>query len=72
MSRFESSRFVRNNKIMNVQVLKSACESLGWSYNLHGNIMTVTDVGQDVSLYGEYALRLNIETNEVVYNNIKL
>jgi hypothetical protein len=72
MSRFESSRFVRNNKIMNVQVLKSACESLGWSYNLQGNIMTVSDVGQDISLYGEYALRLNIDTNEVVYNTYYL
>lgn len=41
MSRFESSRFVRNNNIMNAEVLKSACDSLGWEYTLNGNILTV-------------------------------
>lgn len=30
MSRFESSRFVRNPQIMNANVLMAACETLGW------------------------------------------
>lgn len=72
MSRFESSRFVRNSKIMNVEVLKAACDSLGWTYALKGHILTVSDVKQNGSLYGEYALLLNIETNEVVYNTYYL
>ena len=72
MSRFESSRFVRNNNIMNAEVLKSACDSLGWEYTLNGNILTVLDVKQKETLYGEFALRLNIDTNEVVYNTYYL
>lgn len=72
MSRFESSRFVRNNNIMNVEVLKSACDSLGWTYNLKGDILTVSDVKQKGTLYGEFALRLNVKTNEVVYNTYYL
>ena len=72
MSRFESSRFVRNNNIMNVEVLKSACDSLGWTYNLKGDMLTVSDVKQKGTLYGEFALRLNVKTNEVVYNTYYL
>lgn len=72
MSRFESSRFVRNNKIMNMEVLKSACDSLGWTYTLKENILTVSDVKQKCTLYGEFALRLNVKTNEVVYNTYYL
>lgn len=72
MSRFESSRFVRNNNIMDMEVLKSACESLGWTYTLKGDILTVSDVKQKGTLYGEFALRLNVKTNEVVYNTYYL
>lgn len=72
MSRFESSRFVHNNKIMNMEVLKSACDSLGWTYTLKENILTVSDVKQKCTLYGEFALRLNVKTNEVVYNTYYL
>ena len=72
MSRFESSLFVRNNKIMNMEVLKSACDSLGWTYTLKENILTVSDVKQKCTLYGEFALRLNVKTNEVVYNTYYL
>lgn len=72
MSRFESSRFVRNNKIMNAEVLKAACDSLGWIYALKGNILTVSDVKQNGPLHGEFALQLNMETNEVVYNTYYL
>lgn len=68
MSRFESSRFVRNPKVMHVDVLKSACDNLGWSYSIKGNELLVTDAKQGTKLYGEYALKLNLTTNEVTYN----
>ena len=68
MSRFESSRFVRNPKVMHVDVLKSACETLGWTYKITGNELIVTDAKQNTRLYGEYALKLNLSTNEVTYN----
>lgn len=68
MSRFESSRFVRNPQVMNADVLKSACEALGWTYSVCNNILIVTDANQGARLYGEYALQLNLYTNEVTYN----
>lgn len=68
MSRFESSRFVRNPQVMHVDVLKSACDTLGWTYTTKGNELLVTDAKQGTRLYGEYALKLNLTTNEVTYN----
>ena len=68
MSRFESSRFVRNPKVMHIDVLKSACDALGWTYRVNGNELIVTDAKQSSQLYGEYALKLNLLTNEVTYN----
>lgn len=53
MSRFESSRFVRNPQVMHVDVLKSACDALGWQYTIHDNILTVSDAKQKSRLYGE-------------------
>lgn len=68
MSRFESSRFVRNPQVMHVDVLKSACDALGWQYSIQNNILTVSDAKQNSRLYGEFALKLNLSTNEVTYN----
>jgi len=68
MSRFESSKFVRNPKVMHIEVLKNACDSLGWNYHISGNELFVTDAKQETQLYGEFALRLNLITNEVTYN----
>ena len=68
MSRFESSRFVRNPQVMHVDVLKSACDTLGWTYSVKGNELLVTDANQGSKLYGEFALKLNLTTNEVTYN----
>lgn len=51
MSRFESSRFVRNPQVMHVDVLKSACDALGWQYTIHDNILTVSDAKQKSRLY---------------------
>lgn len=55
MSRFESSRFVRNPQVMHVDVLKSACDALGWQYTIQDNILTVSDAKQKSRLYGEFA-----------------
>lgn len=48
MSRFESSRFVRNSNVMNVDVLKSACDSLGWKYTIKGSILTISDTNPQI------------------------
>ena len=68
MSRFESSRFVRNPKLMNVDVLKEACDTLGWKWHMDGDNLIVTNAKQDSRLYGEYALKLNTKSNQVTYN----
>lgn len=68
MSRFESSRFVRNPHVLHVDVLKSTCDALGWTYRIAGNELLVTDAKQSEKLYGEFALKLNLTTNEVTYN----
>ena len=68
MSRFESSRFARNPQVMNANVLKAACEALGWKYSIQNNILLVTEVGIGSNFYGEFALKLNMSTNEVTYN----
>lgn len=68
MSRFESSRFVRNPHVMHVDVLKSACDTLGWTYSINGNELLVIDANHGTKLYGEFALTLNLTTNEVTYN----
>ena len=68
MSRFESSRFVRNSNVMNAEVLKTACDSLGWKYSLINNILTVSNADQMHNMYGEYLLQVNLITNKVSYN----
>lgn len=68
MSRFESSRFLRNSSVMHADVLKSACDSLGWTYEVKGDILTVSDAQQNSNMYGEYVLQLNMATNMVSYN----
>ena len=68
MSRFESSRFVHNPQVMRVDILKSACDTLGWTYKVTDNELLVTDAKQGSLLYGEFALKLNLTTNEVTYN----
>lgn len=68
MSRFESSRFLRNNNVMHAEILKAACDSLGWIYQISSNILTVTDAQQKSNMYGEYVLQLDMSTNIVSYN----
>ena len=54
MSRVESSRFLRNSSVMHADVLKSACDSLGWTYEVKGDILIVSDAQQNSNMYGEY------------------
>ena len=68
MSRFESSRFTRNPLVINPEVLKKACETLGWIYKIDNNILTVINAKQTSKLYGEYALKVDMSTNKVSYN----
>lgn len=68
MSRFESSIFARNPQVMNANVLKAACEALGWKYSIQNNILLVTEIGIGSNFYGEFALKLDVLTNEVTYN----
>lgn len=68
MSRFESSRFTRNALVINSDVIKKACDKLGWSYQVKDNILTVTNAKQSSNLWGEYALQLDMATNKVAYN----
>ena len=68
MSRFKSSRFARNPHVMNANVLKAACEALGWQYSIQNNILLVTEVGNGSNFFGEFALKLDMSSNEVTYN----
>ncbi len=70
MSRFETSKFVRNPQVMNQEVLKIACEKLGWTYKIVNNELLVTDIKQNVQLHGEFALK--VTGDKVVYNSYYL
>lgn len=66
MSRFESSRFVRNNAVMNQECLIAACDKLGWKYKVMNGVTYVTDIGIDISFGAEYAIK--VEGSTVTYN----
>lgn len=70
MSRFESSRFVKNPQIMNQQVLKNACDKLGWKYEIRNNEFLITGVNQKEKLHGEFALK--VSGDKVTYNSYYL
>lgn len=70
MSRYESSRFVKDPKIMNREVLKQACDRLGWRYVENDTDFLVTDLNRGEKLYGEYALKLH--EGQVTYNSYYL
>ena len=53
MSRYESSRFVKDPKTMNKEILKAACDKLGWTYKVQGEDLIVTDARQKEKVYGE-------------------
>lgn len=70
MSRFETSKFVRNPQVMNQEVLKIACDKLGWTYKIVNSELLVTDIKQNVQLYGEFALK--VTGDQVIYNSYYL
>ena len=67
MSRYESSRFVKDPKTMNKEILKAACDKLGWTYRIQGEDLIVTDAKQKEKVYGEYVLKVSGST--VTYNS---
>lgn len=70
MSRYESSRFVKDPKTMNKEILKAACDKLGWTYRIQGEDLIVTDAKQKEKVYGEYVLKVSGST--VTYNSYYL
>lgn len=66
MSRFESSKFVRNNAVMRQECLIAACEKLGWKYKVQNGVTLVTDLGIGVSFGYEYAIK--VDGSNVTYN----
>lgn len=70
MSRFESSRFARNPNVMNPEILKQACDKLGWKYEMAKGELLITDTKQKVKLGGEFAIK--ISNNQVTYNTYYL
>ena len=70
MSRYESSKFIKDPKTMNQDALKQACDTLGWKYKLENNVLYVTDAKQSSEMYGEYVLKVAGDT--VTYNSYYL
>lgn len=70
MSRYESSRFVKDPNTMNREILKVACDKLGWTYKVQGEDLIVTDAKQKEKVYGEYVLKVSGST--VTYNSYYL
>ena len=55
---------------MNKEILKAACEKLGWTYKVQGEDLIVTDAKQQEKVYGEYVLKVSGST--VTYNSYYL
>lgn len=70
MSRFETSRFVKNPQVMNQQILKIACDKLGWKYEIRANEFLITEISPKINLHGEFALK--VVGDQVVYNSYYL
>jgi hypothetical protein len=66
MSRFETSKFVRNQSVMRTDCLIEACDKLGWKYRQEGNAILITDINAGISYSGEYAIK--VKDNQVTYN----
>lgn len=67
MSCFESSKFLKNPKVMNQVVLQKACDQLGWKYEIRNNELIVLNANQKEDLRGEYLLKVKGDT--VSYNS---
>lgn len=67
MSRFESSKFLKSPSAMNQQVLKVACDNLGWQYKIVNDELIIMDVGKQQDLHGEFVLK--VKGDQVIYNS---
>jgi len=70
MSRFETSKFVRNSSVMNQECLVEACQKLNWKYIINADELLITDIGIKQSFGGEYAIK--VKDNQVTYNTYYL
>ena len=70
MSRFESSKFVRDNTVMNQECLIEACQKLNWKFKVNSDEFFITDIGIKKSFEGEFALK--VKGNQVTYNTYYL
>ncbi|MBQ9752800.1 MAG: hypothetical protein IJV81_08260 [Paludibacteraceae bacterium] len=66
MSRFESSKFIRNGSVMRQDCLIAACDKLGWQYKIENDTIYVTDFGIGTTFGFEYAIK--VEGTTVTYN----
>ena len=71
MSCFESSTFLKSPHVMNQEILKKACEKLGWKFEIkteqNKQVLYVYDANQKANLKGEFALK--VIDNVVTYNS---
>lgn len=70
MSRFETSKFVRNASVMNRDCLIDACNKLNWKYNLVDDELLINDIGVKQSFGNEFAIK--VKGNQVTYNTYYL
>ena len=66
MSRFETSKFIRNESLMHQNVLENACKELNWSYKIVNGELLIYDLGNGINFHGEYAIK--VKDNKVTYN----
>ena len=52
---------------MNQQVLKVACDNLGWQYKIINDELIIMDVGKQQDLHGEFVLK--VKGDQVIYNS---
>lgn len=70
MSRFETSKFVRNQSIMRIDCLIEACEKMSWKYKREGDTLFITDINAGCSFGAEYAIK--VQGDQVTYNTYYL
>jgi len=70
MSRFETSKFVRNASVMNRDCLIDACNKLNWKYKIVGDELLINDIGVKQSFGSEFAIK--VKGNQVTYNTYYL
>ena len=70
MSRFETSKFVRNQSIMRIDCLIEACEKMSWKYKREGDTLFITDINAGCTFGAEYAIK--VQGDQVTYNTYYL